>query len=77
MSQAIRPGMPMQSARSTLQTAGAYCPAVHGGQLKCFHSSMQRHPGQDEQDVIWKIDVQGDGAGRVMSATVNRTTRGG
>ena len=37
---------------------------------------MQRHPGEDEQDVIWRIDVQGDAAGRVLSATVMRTVSG-
>ena len=37
---------------------------------------MQRHPGGDEQDVIWKIDVKGDAVGRVLGATVVRTVSG-
>ena len=76
VAQAIQPGASIQAAKSTLEAAGAYCPAVSGGALHCTHSSMQRHPGEDEQDVIWRIDVQGDAAGRVLAATVVRTVSG-
>ena len=74
--QAIQPGMPLSLAKATLERAGAFCPSADAGGLHCTHASMQRHPGEDEQDVIWKIDVLGDPAGRVASAAVVRTING-
>jgi hypothetical protein len=76
LAQTVQPGMSLEQARRVLQHADAYCPPVTAGVLECMHASMQRPPGHWEQDVIWRIVVQGDGAGRVVSAHVERTVRG-
>ena len=76
LAQAVPLGTPLPMAKTTLEHAGAFCPAAMNGALHCSYSSMQRHPGEDEQDVIWKIEVQGGGVGRAQTASVTRTIRG-
>ena len=72
----LTPGMPMDGAVMVLRRAGAYCRKPQGGVVSCIHSSMQRHPGQDLQDVTWTVVLTSTPSNTLAAATVSREVAG-
>ena len=72
----LTPGMPMSAAVTILRRAGTYCHAPRDGVVTCTHSSMQRHPAEDLQDVTWTVKLTPASDGALGLATVSRAVAG-